>query len=89
MIIKVISDSVFLRPIYHGYSGEQNEEMNMVLYGCLDGNDDGGCKIGDELVLIMSNSRHPQTLQLYKSAQVIEDEACIDILHFTALDTYS
>ena len=49
----------------------------------------GGCKISDELVLIMSTSRHPQTLQLYKSAQVIEDEACIDILHFTALDTYS
>ncbi|EFO93724.1 hypothetical protein CRE_12639 [Caenorhabditis remanei] len=82
-------EKIFFRPIYHGYSGEQNEEMNMVLYGCLDGNDNGGCKIGDELVLIMSNSRHPQTLQLYKSAQVIEDEACIDILHFTALDTYS
>ncbi|CAI2351672.1 unnamed protein product [Caenorhabditis sp. 36 PRJEB53466] len=82
-------EKIFLRPIYHGYSGEQNEEMNIVLYGCLDGNDDGGCKIGDELVLIMSNSRHPQTLQLYKSAQVIEDDACIDILHFTALDTYT
>uniref|UniRef100_A0A1I7U7G1 MAM domain-containing protein n=1 Tax=Caenorhabditis tropicalis TaxID=1561998 RepID=A0A1I7U7G1_9PELO len=97
-------ERIFFRPIYHGYSGEQNEEMNMVLYGCLDGNDNGfriksyksyikfvagGCKIGDELVLIMSNSRHPQTLQLYKSAQVIEDEACIDILHFTALDTYT
>ncbi|CAA98143.1 LiPocalin-Related protein [Caenorhabditis elegans] len=82
-------EKIFFRSIYHGYSGEQNEEMNMVLYGCLDGNDNGGCKIGDELVLIMSNSRHPQTLQLYKSAQVIEDEACIDILHFTALDTYT
>ncbi|CAB3406307.1 unnamed protein product [Caenorhabditis bovis] len=82
-------EKVFLRPIYHGYSGDNNEEMNMVLYGCLDGNDDGGCIVGDELVLIMSNSRHPQTLQLFKSAKIIEDEACIDILHFNALDTYN
>ena len=29
------NDGLFsMRPIYHGYSGEQNEEMNMVLYGC-------------------------------------------------------
>ncbi len=74
----------------------------------------GGCPIGEELVLIMSNSRHPQTLQvsfpqfsvdfhykidscsavtmwikLFKSAQVIEDEIWIDILHFGSLNTYS
>ncbi|CAI5448220.1 unnamed protein product [Caenorhabditis angaria] len=82
-------EKLYLRPMYHGYSGEQNEEMNMVLYGCLDGIKNGGCKVGDEVVLIMSNSRHPQTLQLFKSAKIIEDEACIDILQFNALDTYT
>ncbi|KAK6046791.1 hypothetical protein COOONC_15705, partial [Cooperia oncophora] len=31
--------SMGLRGIYHDYSGEQNEEMNMVIYGC--SQDDG------------------------------------------------
>ena len=26
--------SMPMRAIYHGYSGEQNEEMNLVIYGC-------------------------------------------------------
>ncbi|PAV73665.1 hypothetical protein WR25_18836 [Diploscapter pachys] len=84
-----VLSKIYMRPIYHGYSGEQNEEMNMVLYGCNRETSDGGCPIGEELVLIMSNSRHPQTLQLFKSAQVIEDEICIDILHFGSLNTYT
>ncbi|CAD6195435.1 unnamed protein product [Caenorhabditis auriculariae] len=82
-------DRIYVRPIYHGYSGEQNEEMNIVLYGCVHENWDGGCPVGEEWVVIMSNSRHPQTLQLFKSAMLIEEEACIDILHFQALDTYT
>ncbi|PIO59563.1 hypothetical protein TELCIR_18972, partial [Teladorsagia circumcincta] len=47
------------------------------------------CLPNEELVMIMSNSRHPQTLQLFKSAKLIEDAACIDILQFKTLDTYN
>ncbi|KAK6747148.1 hypothetical protein RB195_000396 [Necator americanus] len=81
--------SMGLRAIYHDYSGEQNEEMNMVVYGCSQDDGYGNCKPNEELVMIMSNSRHPQTLQLFKSAKLIEDAACIDILQFKTLDTYT
>ncbi|WKY03789.1 hypothetical protein Q1695_005053 [Nippostrongylus brasiliensis] len=81
--------SMGLRGIYHDYSGEQNEEMNMVVYGCSQDDGYGNCLPDEELVMIMSNSRHPQTLQLFKSAKLIEDHACIDILQFKTLDTYT
>ncbi|PIO61655.1 hypothetical protein TELCIR_16816, partial [Teladorsagia circumcincta] len=81
--------SMGLRGIYHDYSGEQNEEMNMVIYGCSQDDGYGNCLPNEELVMIMSNSRHPQTLQLFKSAKLIEDAACIDILQFKTLDTYT
>ncbi|CAJ0602862.1 unnamed protein product [Cylicocyclus nassatus] len=55
--------SMGLRAIYHDYSGEQNEEMNMVVYGCSQDDGYGNCMPNEELVMIMSNSRHPQTLQ--------------------------
>ncbi|CAI4227906.1 unnamed protein product [Auanema sp. JU1783] len=84
---KIFNMSLF--PIFHGYSGEQNEEMNMVLYGCSKRDKDKKCERGEELVMVMSNSRHPQTLQLFKSAKLIEDSACIDILEFRILETYS
>ncbi|KJH44723.1 hypothetical protein DICVIV_09247 [Dictyocaulus viviparus] len=62
--------------------------MNMVIYGCSQDDGYGNCLPDEELVIIMSNSRHPQTLQLFKSAKLIEDAACIDILQFRTLDTY-
>ncbi|KAE9420957.1 hypothetical protein Angca_000251, partial [Angiostrongylus cantonensis] len=81
--------TVGLRAIYHDYSGEENTEMNMVVYGCALDDGYGNCLPNEELVIIMSNSRHPQTLQLFKSAKLIEDAACIDILQFQTLDTYT
>ncbi|CAJ0584847.1 unnamed protein product, partial [Mesorhabditis spiculigera] len=78
-----------VRAIFHELSGENNEEMNMVLYGCRTRESDGKCVAGEELISIMSNSRHPQTLQLFKSAKHIEDFACIDILLLNKMDTYN
>ncbi|EPB76602.1 hypothetical protein ANCCEY_04311 [Ancylostoma ceylanicum] len=60
--------SMGLRAIYHDYSGEQNEEMNMVIYGCSQDDGYGNCMPNEELVMIMSNSRHPQTLQTLNPA---------------------
>ncbi|VDK47620.1 unnamed protein product [Gongylonema pulchrum] len=63
--------------------------MNMVLYGCRTVDSGGRCLQGEEMASILSNSRHPQTLALFKSAKHLEDYACIDILRLKMLNTYS
>ncbi|CAJ0959151.1 unnamed protein product, partial [Mesorhabditis belari] len=78
-----------VRAIFHELSGENNEEMNMVLYGCRVRDSSGDCQPGEQLISILSNSRHPQTLQLFKSAKHIEDFACTDILQLHKMDTYT
>ncbi|VDN55914.1 unnamed protein product [Dracunculus medinensis] len=65
-----------------------NEEMNIVLYGCRTFKPNGECLQGEETASILSNSRHPQTLALFKSAKHLEDNACIDILRLRTLNTY-
>lgn len=51
-----------IRVIFHEYSGDDNEEMNIVLYGCRTFKPNGECFQGEETASILSNSRHPQTL---------------------------
>jgi hypothetical protein len=65
-----------------------DEESNMVIYSCRRVQRDGTCASDAQMVSIMSNGRHPQTVQLYKSAQQLE-QACIDVLQLVTLDTYS
>ncbi|VDM42422.1 unnamed protein product [Toxocara canis] len=87
-----VNNTVFkmaVKAIFHEYSGDDNEEMNMVLYGCRRLERDGKCEHGEEMASILSNSRHPQTLALFKSAKHLEDNICIDILQLKTLNTYS
>ncbi|GMT26269.1 hypothetical protein PFISCL1PPCAC_17566 [Pristionchus fissidentatus] len=80
--------TMFLRVIFHTLSGEKNEEMNMVMFGCRNRNSDGSCAPADVSASILSNSRHPQTLALFQSAKHIEDYACIDALEMKTFNTY-
>lgn len=57
-----IRNLVAVKVIFHEYSGEDNQEMNMVLYGCRTVGSKGYCLEGEEMASILSNSRHPQTL---------------------------
>ncbi|VDK41912.1 unnamed protein product [Anisakis simplex] len=71
-----VENTVFemaIQAIFHDYSGEDNDEMNMVLYGCRRFKTDDSCEVGEQMASIVSNSRHPQTLAVASCGDEIVD----------------